>query len=164
MKRGLKEAMEEKFKDLEYNEKFTIATFLDPRFKHKFFRYELIIQRKTAHRFILITNIFFLFRNKETLANVRATIHVKLIEQEEMEILDTPVVVEEDKNSKISNSFEDLISNIATKATKHGMNKKSIFLIHKIRLLRNHNLSFQEHLLITKIQLTLFWMNIVMLL
>ena len=52
---------------------------------------------------------------------MRATIHVKLIEQEEMEILDTPVVVEEDKNSKISNSFEDLISNIATKTTQHGM-------------------------------------------
>ena len=39
MKRGLKEAMEEKFKDMEYNEKFNIATFLDPRFKWKFFRY-----------------------------------------------------------------------------------------------------------------------------
>ena len=60
MKRGLKEAMEEKFKEMEYNEKFTIATFLDPRFKHKFFRYELLIQ--TNHISVIVfTKELFLF-------------------------------------------------------------------------------------------------------
>ena len=43
MKRGLKEAMETRFKPLEFNEKYTIATFLDPRYKHKFFRYVYIV-------------------------------------------------------------------------------------------------------------------------
>ena len=39
MKRGLRNSMVEKFNHMEYNETYTIATFLDPRFKWKFFRY-----------------------------------------------------------------------------------------------------------------------------
>ena len=39
MKRDLKKAMEDRFQFIEYDEKYTIATFLDPRFKWKFFRY-----------------------------------------------------------------------------------------------------------------------------
>ena len=43
MKRGLKEAMETRFFSLEFNDRYTVATFLDPRYKDKFFRYVLYI-------------------------------------------------------------------------------------------------------------------------
>ena len=42
MKRDLKDAMVNKFHYMEYDENYTLATFLDPRFKWRFFRYVIL--------------------------------------------------------------------------------------------------------------------------
>ena len=71
-------------------------------------------------------DIIFLFRNKETLANVRVAIHIKLIDKNRQEILDNPATeaATDEGNSKNSNTFEDLLATIATKTTQPITNIK----------------------------------------